>query len=249
MMKLVGALACALFGGAVGAATTVTSTSTVTFTSTFTQTLTQSAAAGGDGVFVTLLIEGVDYALLAARVTLRETMEMELKQAVASGQTFSQETVTVEMASGSLLITFKITAAGNTDFNTLAQQLRLARDAIAQRAAAILRTIPGIAAITVGTLTVRVCGLGLTRGAALTTCAGDIAPEPTGSMPANLNSAVRIGGVVAADGLLADFQGSAAQGPHPALMFGLGAATALALAVPLSKKWNSHAALASTDVE
>merc|ERR1719491_1291285 len=226
---------------------TVTETTTQTATTTQTWTITQSAAVD-NSVHVSLLIEGIDYSLLVARPALRSNIELDLRQAFAVGQAFSASNIAVTLSSGSLLVTFKITA--DAPWTSLAQQIRLTKDAIAQRAAAALRTIPGIAEVTVGTLTVRICGAGQTKAEALMACAANVKPEPQGSMPANLDSAVAIGGIAAQDGLLNAFEGGSAQGPHPAFMFGLGAATALALAVPLSKKWNSSPALAiSTEVE
>lgn len=262
MLQLVSLLAS--FVGAVGAAaatTTQTTTQTATQTTTQTWTLTNSAASAAGSLYVTLLIEGIDYSTLMTRPVLRASLELELKQAVAAGQRFSQSGISVVMSSGSLLVTLQITPGPAADFATVAQQLRLTHDSVAARAAALLRTLPGIAEVSVGTVTVKVCGLGVTRPNALASCLK--APEATGSMPANLNSAVAIGGIAANEGLLNAnvgllnaneggllnaFQGDAAQGPHPALMFGLGAATALALAVPLAKKL-SVSPVVSTAVE
>jgi len=252
MLRLLSLLAVFVGANAAVPTNTLTTTQTGTTTQTATWTLTNSAASSTGAVYVTLLIEGIDYSLLVARPTLRAQLELELKQAIAAGQTFSQYGISVDLSSGSLLVTFRILPGAGADFTTLAQQLRLARNSIAQRAAALLRTIPGIAEVTVGTVTVRVCGLARTREQALASCLA-VAPTATGSMPANLNSALMIGGVAANDGLLNAgvlnaYQGDATRGPHPALMFGLGLATALALAVPLAKKLNVRPVV-STAVE
>jgi len=107
--------------------------------------------------------------------------------------------VQVELASGSVMVTYRIEVPPGTTREALEAQLKASRTAIAERAKQLSRAIPGFNEVLTGPLCVQVCGEAQEQGGAwkdrATSCVDcgtpvAAAPVPLGSMPADLNSAL-----------------------------------------------------------
>merc|ERR1712127_516916 len=116
--------------------------------------------------------------------------------AIAFGQSFPTYNVAVTLSSGSVLVTGAVTPPAGTTAEALAAQLRAAQATIEAQATQLARAIPGIDAVVVGVLQARVCGTDANQATAWAACTTQqVAAQPLGSMPGDLNNAYFASGV------------------------------------------------------
>jgi len=143
---------------------------------------------------LSLYISGMDYGLLQARTVVRLMVVERIKAGVAFGQSFLESAVTVELSSGSVIVTVAIQTPAGTTFVTLTQELSANGPAIANRVLKDLRLVPGINSVLTGVLNVQVNDGTIDRPALLPAVPVPVlpavVPAPHGSMPFDLNAAM-----------------------------------------------------------
>jgi hypothetical protein len=194
LLCLVAIAQCIGIDATTAAATTAAKTTAAKTTAAVTTAAPTTAAVR---VYSTMLVQGVDYGLIMANVAVKAAFVAEMTKALTTRLGFAATGITVELSSGSVLVTYVVEVPAGHTAATVTAQLQAARATIAQTATELARAIPGINAVVTGTLTATVCGEAEQRVAAWGACAAleKAAVVPLGSMPADLNSALSVGGV------------------------------------------------------
>jgi len=182
-----------------------TITSTTTLAASLASTTTLAALVAQKPAHLSLYITGMDYSLLQAQAEVRLRVVQTIKAGVAFGQSFSESAVTVELSSGSVIVTLAIQTPAGTTFVTLKLELTAIGPAIANRVLKALRLVPGINSVLTGVLGVQVNDGTIDRPALLpevpvpvpvlpavvpVPVLPAVVPAPHGSMPFDLNAAM-----------------------------------------------------------